>query len=81
METCDKSVAGCERFCPDNGPMHLVELIRRRVERMIRSERGQGMVEYALILVLIAVVVIEVLIVLGNQVQNVFCNISGAMGQ
>jgi len=45
------------------------------------SERGQGMVEYALILVLIAVVVIAVLIVLGNQVQNVFCNISGAMGQ
>ena len=61
--------------------MHLGELIRRRVERVIRSERGQGMVEYALILVLIAVVVIAVLIVLGNQVQNVFCNISGAMGQ
>ncbi|TMD85314.1 MAG: Flp family type IVb pilin [Chloroflexi bacterium] len=61
--------------------MHLVELIRRQVERLIRGERGQGMVEYALILVLIAVVVIVVLIVLGNQVQNVFCNISGAMGQ
>jgi pilus assembly protein Flp/PilA len=60
--------------------MHFAELIRRQVERMIRSERGQGMVEYALILVLIAVVVIVVLIVLGNQVQNVFCNISGALG-
>jgi len=68
-------------LCPDNDAMHLVELIRRQVERLIRSERGQGMVEYALILVLIAVVVIAVLIVLGNQVQNVFCNISGAMGQ
>ena len=41
---------------------------------------GQGMVEYALILVLIAVVVIVVLIILGNQVQNVFCNISGGLG-
>ncbi len=49
--------------------------------RLLRSDKGQGMVEYALILVLIAVVVIVVLIVLGNQVQNVFCNISGAMGQ
>jgi pilus assembly protein Flp/PilA len=49
--------------------------------RVLRSGEGQGMVEYALILVLIAVVVIVVLIVLGNQVQNVFCNISGAMGQ
>ncbi|MEA2683173.1 MAG: Flp/Fap pilin component [Chloroflexota bacterium] len=43
-------------------------------------ERGQGMVEYALILVLIAVVVIIVLIVLGNQVTNVFSNISAGLG-
>lgn len=49
--------------------------------RVLRSDKGQGMVEYALILVLIAVVVIVVLIVLGNQVQNVFCNISGGLGQ
>ena len=61
--------------------MHIAELIRRLVERLIRGKRGQGMVEYALILVLIAVVVIVLLIVLGNQVQNVFCNVSGAMGQ
>jgi pilus assembly protein Flp/PilA len=61
--------------------MHLFGLIRRQVDRLNRSERGQGMVEYALILVLIAVVVIAVLIILGNQVANVFCNISGAIGQ
>ena len=61
--------------------MHLFGLIRRHVERLTRIERGQGMVEYALILVLIAVVVIAVLIILGNQVANVFCNISGAIGQ
>ena len=53
----------------------------RRLASLIRSERGQGMVEYALILVLIAVVVIVVLIVLGNQIQNVFCNVSGGLGQ
>jgi pilus assembly protein Flp/PilA len=61
--------------------MHLGELIRRRLAQLIDNEQGQSMVEYALILVLIAVVVIVVLILLGNQVQNVFCNISGAMGQ
>jgi len=61
--------------------MHLVELIRRSVARWIDDEQGQSMVEYALILVLIAVVVIVVLIVLGNQVSNVFCNVSGAIGQ
>ena len=38
------------------------------------------MVEYALILVLIAIVVIVVLILLGNQVKNVFCNISSGLG-
>ena len=53
----------------------------RQICRRIRSERGQGMVEYALILVLIPVVVIVLLIILGNQVANVFCNISGAIGQ
>jgi pilus assembly protein Flp/PilA len=56
-------------------------LIRRLGERATRRQRGQGMVEYALILVLIAVVVIAILMILGNQVQNVFCNISGAIGQ
>jgi pilus assembly protein Flp/PilA len=55
-------------------------MLQRLLDVLARDE-GQGMVEYALILVLIAVVVIVVLIVLGNQVQNVFCNISGAMGQ
>jgi len=45
----------------------------------MRRERGQGMVEYALILVLIAVVVIVLLIVLGNQVRNTYCNIQGAV--
>jgi pilus assembly protein Flp/PilA len=61
--------------------MDSAALIRRLVGWLRRSERGQGMVEYALILVLIAVVVIAILIVLGNQVQNVFCNVSGAIGQ
>jgi pilus assembly protein Flp/PilA len=60
--------------------MQIAGLIRRFLERFFFTERGQGMVEYALILVLIAVIVIAVLMVLGNQVQNVFCNISGAMG-
>ena len=54
--------------------------IVRRLLNYLTREDGQGMVEYALILVLIAVVVIVVLIVLGNQVQNVFCNISGGLG-
>ena len=52
-----------------------------RLRALFNREEGQGMVEYALILVLIAVVVIVVLIILGNQVKNVVCNISGGLGQ
>jgi len=55
-------------------------LFLKQLFRAFARDEGQGMVEYALILVLIAVVVIVVLIILGNQVQNVFCNISGGLG-
>ena len=44
------------------------------------DERGQGMVEYALILVLISIVVIVILQVVGQQVNNVFSNISNGLG-
>lgn len=45
------------------------------------DNRGQGMVEYALILVLIAVVVIVIMQVVGHQVTNVFSNVSNALGK
>lgn len=38
-------------------------------------EDGQGLVEYALILVLVAVVVIAILLLLGPIVGNVFSNV------
>ena len=43
------------------------------------KEKGQGLVEYALILVLVAVVVIAVLTLLGPIVSNVFSKINSAM--
>jgi pilus assembly protein Flp/PilA len=42
-------------------------------------ERGQGLVEYALILVLIALVVIVALAILGPRVANVFSQISNEL--
>ena len=38
-------------------------------------EMGQGLVEYALILVLVAVVVIAILAVLGPTVGKIFSNV------
>ncbi len=43
------------------------------------KEKGQGMVEYALIIVLIAIVVIVVLTVLGTQISRVFSQISSSL--
>ncbi|MGD8474668.1 MAG: Flp family type IVb pilin [Anaerolineae bacterium] len=42
-------------------------------------EEGQGLVEYALILVLIAIVVIAVLALIGPEVRNVFSMILTAL--
>jgi pilus assembly protein Flp/PilA len=43
------------------------------------KEKGQGLVEYALILVLIAIVVFVVLGLLGDEVNNVFGRILGGL--
>ena len=51
---------------------HLVE----RAKAALAREEGQGMTEYALIVILIAIVVILMLGVLGHQVNNVYSNIS-----
>ncbi len=42
-------------------------------------EEGQGLVEYALILVLIAIVVIGILTVLGNRVSAVFSEVNSGL--
>ncbi|GAB4401185.1 MAG: hypothetical protein Kow00123_10130 [Anaerolineales bacterium] len=41
----------------------------------LNREKGQGLVEYALILVLVAVVVIAVLLLLGPAIGNVFSTV------
>jgi pilus assembly protein Flp/PilA len=48
--------------------------IDAQIPRGSRSS-GQGMVEYALILVLVAIVVIATLTLLGNNISNVFQNV------
>jgi pilus assembly protein Flp/PilA len=52
------------------------ERIRGLIEEIRAREEGQGMVEYALILMLIAIVVVVILSTLGHTVNNVFSNIS-----
>jgi Flp pilus assembly pilin Flp len=48
---------------------------------MERQPRGQSLVEYSLILVLIAVVAIGVLLIMGGEIKNIFNSIAGALRQ
>ena len=41
----------------------------------IRDDTGQGLVEYALIIAVIAIAVIVAMIFLRGQIQNIFSNI------
>jgi pilus assembly protein Flp/PilA len=53
----------------------------RRLFAMLFSpkEKGQGLVEYALILVLVAIVVIAALMILGPLIGNVFSKINSSL--
>jgi pilus assembly protein Flp/PilA len=43
------------------------------------KEKGQGLVEYAIILVLIAIVVIAIMGVLGGKIKNTFSSIGNSL--
>ena len=47
--------------------------------RALQSQRGQGMSEYALILVLVAIAVLVALGALGKQISSVFERITTAL--
>jgi pilus assembly protein Flp/PilA len=46
---------------------------------LLGRDEGQGIVEYAMILVLVAVVVIISLVLMGGSVGNIFSDIVGAL--
>jgi pilus assembly protein Flp/PilA len=42
-------------------------------------QRGQGLVEYVVIMVLVAIVLIVVLTLMGRQIENAFQNIANTL--
>ena len=51
-----------------------------KLRGLVSRQECQGMVEYALILVLVSIVVIVILLTMGNQIKNVFSNVVAALG-
>ena len=54
--------------------------LRRFLKSIRRDERGQGMVEYSLILALVSVVAAGTLSTMGNSVKSVFTNATSILG-
>ena len=44
-----------------------------------QTQKGQGLVEYALVLVLVAIVVVAVLMLLGPIIGNVFSTLNNSL--
>jgi len=42
----------------------------------VRGERAQGLVEYGLIIFLVAIVIIAILVLLGPQIGSIFSSIT-----
>ena len=45
------------------------------LQRFMREDEGQGLVEYALIIAVIAIAVIVAMVFLRDQISNIFSNI------
>jgi len=59
-------------------------MLKKSISKLLqvfKQEKGQGMVEYALLIGLIAVVVIAVLVLLGPQIARMFQKIVDELGK
>lgn len=54
--------------------------LRAYLPRTLREEEGQGMVEYALIIVFVALAVIAALALFGPKVANLFNTTGNSLG-
>lgn len=80
----EENSLGVYNYCTVNRVSRAQQLIssgRKGVRNMLYlpHEDGQGLVEYGLILVLVAIVVVIVLALLGTQLSQVFSRVVGSV--
>ncbi|MSQ10724.1 MAG: Flp family type IVb pilin [Dehalococcoidia bacterium] len=46
---------------------------------LLNREEGQGLVEYGLIIFLVAIVIIAILVLLGPQIGSIFSQVTGSI--
>lgn len=54
--------------------------LMKKVREFVKNEEGQGLVEYALIIALVALLVIVALKFLGGTVGNTYNNVGATLG-
>lgn len=59
--------------------MKNVSMMVRRLTQMGRQEEGQSMIEYGLIIALVAVAVVGTLTLLGPKIAGLFTNVMGSL--
>jgi pilus assembly protein Flp/PilA len=59
--------------------MLLAADVRSLLARLVREEAGQGLAEYALILVFIALVAVAALTFLGSDISSILSNVANAL--
>jgi len=70
----------CLVFSTEGGPQTGKILIRKELIMLFApKEKGQGLVEYAIILALVAIVVIAVMRLLGPKIGNTFSSINNSL--
>jgi pilus assembly protein Flp/PilA len=63
----------------EGGESHMLDLIMAYLRPYLKREEGQALVEYALILALIAVVSVGALTLLGQNVRDMLNSIAGSI--
>ena len=61
------------------GIQERASITKGEVHMYLPNEKGQGLVEYALILVLVAIVVIAILLLVGPQIANIFSKVTNGL--